>query len=224
MPDPVTHEPAAATPRLSHDRRPGAVRSALASLGLAACALALYGIVVPDKLWACEAKPETLKAIDAAARGELAALKVADAPRPLPPLAFKDKDGADIGLDRFKGKVVLLNLWATWCAPCKKEMPALNTLQGQKGGEDFEVVAVSLDFGPADKPRKFLADIGADKLSFYADPTGKLLPTFQKIDRATGLPTTLLIDREGCEMAHLPGPAEWASPDGLKVIEAALGK
>ena len=217
MPDPVASTP-------PWDRLRHSARSALAALGLAIGALALYGIAGSDKLWACEATPERLKAIDAAAKGELAAVKVNDAPRALPPLAFKDRDGADVGLDRFKGKVVLLNLWATWCAPCKKEMPALNTLQGQKGGDDFEVVAVSLDFGAADKPKKFLADIGADKLAFYADPTGKLLPAFQKIGRATGLPTTLLIDRDGCEMAYLPGPAEWASADGLKVIEAALAR
>lgn len=203
---------------------PAAFATALKAFCVGAGALALYGIAAPGKAVACEAKPGTLAAVEKAATGELAAMKAAAEPRALPQLAFKDASGAEIGLDRFRGKVVLLNLWATWCAPCKKEMPALDALQKEKGGADFEVVAVSLDFGAPDKPKKFLGEIGATSLAFFHDPTGKLLPTLKKIDRAPGLPTTLLIDREGCEMAFLPGPAEWASEDGRKVIDAALGK
>lgn len=217
-------EPALTSRRPSLSRVARAGLSALAVLSLATGALALYGIGAADKAFACSASSETLAAVNAAAKGELAAMKAGPEPRPLPPLAFKDAAGADVGLDRFKGKIVLLNLWATWCAPCKKEMPALDRLQAEKGGADFEVVAVSLDFGTPDKPKKFLEEIGAKSLAFYMDPSGKLLPTLKKIDRATGLPTTLLIDREGCEMAHLPGPAEWASEDGKRVIEAAIAK
>lgn len=198
--------------------------SALKVVCVVSGALALYGIAASDKAFACSASPETLAAVNKAAVGELAAMKAGAEPRPLPALTFKDASGAEVGLDRFKGKVVLMNLWATWCAPCKKEMPALDALQKEKGGADFEVVAVSLDFGGPDKPKKFLEEIGATSLAFYHDPAAKLLPTLKKIDRAPGLPTTLLIDREGCEMAYLPGPAEWASDDGRRVIDAALAK
>lgn len=194
----------------------------LAALGLGA--LALYGISGGDKAHACAASPETLASIKAAARGEVAGVVAPSSPRAVPQLAFKDATGADVGLDRFKGKVVLLNLWATWCAPCRKEMPALDRLQAEAGGAGFEVVPVSLDFGGPEKPLKFLKDIGAERLGFFHDPAGKVLPALKAVGRGTGLPTTLILDRAGCEIGYLPGPAEWASEDGKALIKAALGK
>lgn len=186
-------------------------------------ALALYGFSGGDKAAACEASPETLAAIKAAARGELAALATPARPRAVPALAFKDASGAEIGLDKFRGKIVLLNLWATWCAPCRKEMPALDQLQAEDGGERFEVVPVSLDFGGPEKPRKFLEEIGAKNLALFHDPSGKVLQALKTVGRGVGLPTTLILDRAGCEIGYLPGPAEWASGDGKRVIKAALG-
>lgn len=197
---------------------------ALALVALGAGGVALYGIEGGDKAHACAASPETLAAIRAAAQGEVAAVATPERPRLLPALSFKDPSGADIGLDRFKGKVVLLNLWATWCAPCRKEMPALDRLQAEEGGESFEVVPVSLDFGTPDKPQKFLKDIGAEKLGLYVEPTGKMLSALKTVGRGAGLPTTLILDRAGCEIGYLPGPAEWASPDAKRLIKAALGK
>jgi thiol-disulfide isomerase/thioredoxin len=198
---------------------------ALAALAIvAASALALYGFGGGNKAEACAASPETLAAIKAAATGEVAGVVAPEAPRAVPSLTFKDAAGADVGLERFRGKVVLLNLWATWCAPCRKEMPALDRLQAERGGDDFEVVAVSLDIGSADKPKAFLREIGVEKLAFYADPTPKTFQSFRAVGRGSGLPTTLVLDRAGCEIAYLPGPAEWASPDALRLIDAALAK
>lgn len=191
---------------------------------LGAGALALYGIGGDDKAAACAASKETLASIKKAAVGEVAAVATPDQPRPLPALAFEDASGADLSLDRFKGKVVLLNLWATWCAPCRKEMPALDRLQAEEGGESFEVVPVSLDFGSADKPKKFLEEIGAKKLALFHDPSGKVLSALKAVGRGTGLPTTLILDRSGCEIAYLPGPAEWASDEAKALVKAALGK
>ncbi|MFD1703251.1 TlpA family protein disulfide reductase [Methylopila henanensis] len=199
------------------------VPGVLALAGVAA--LALYGIGGGDKAEAaCAASPATLRALKQAATGEVAAVVTPDRPRPLPALAFRDADGAEVGLDRFRGKVVLLNLWATWCAPCRKEMPALDELKGVRGGDRFDVVAVSMDLGSADKPKAFLKETGVERLAFYADPTNKAFRDLRAVGRGAGLPTTLLIDKAGCEIAYLPGPAEWASPDALKLIDAALAE
>jgi thiol-disulfide isomerase/thioredoxin len=214
MPEPASRQP-----------RSFARPLALAALAIvAASALALYGFGGGNKAEACAASPETLAAIKAAATGEVAGVVAPEAPRAVPSLTFKDAAGADVGLERFRGKVVLLNLWATWCAPCRKEMPALDRLQAERGGDDFEVVAVSLDIGSADKPKAFLREIGVEKLAFYADPTPKTFQAFRAVGRGSGLPTTLVLDRAGCEIAYLPGPAEWASPDALRLIDAALAK
>jgi thiol-disulfide isomerase/thioredoxin len=199
-----------------------ALIAAVITLGLGA--LALYGIGGRDKAAACAASPETLKAISAAAIGEVAGVVAPAAPRAVPALAFKDGEGRDVSLKQFRGKVVLLNLWATWCAPCRKEMPALDRLEAAKGGADFAVVPVSLDLGSVDKPRAFLKEIGATRLPLYVDTTGKSLQALKSVGRGTGLPTTLILDKAGCEIAYLPGPAEWASDEAMKLVDAALGK
>ncbi len=137
---------------------------------------------------------------------------------PVPALAFKDGSGADRTLGDFKGRVVLLNLWATWCAPCRQEMPALDRLQLALGGKDFEVVALSTDRGGIEKARKFLADTGVTALTLYQDTTGKAGQDL----KAFGMPTTLLIDRAGREIGRLIGPAEWDSEDAKALIAAAV--
>lgn len=123
-------------------------------------------------------------------------------------IQFEDADGRSRSLNDFRGKIVLLNIWATWCAPCRKEMPTLDRLQTALGGDDFEVVALSID-RRMDAVRKFFAEIGIQKLATYLDSSAKATRQLG----AVGLPTTLLIDREGREIARLIGPAEWDSPD-----------
>ncbi|MGE0280089.1 MAG: TlpA family protein disulfide reductase, partial [Rhizobiaceae bacterium] len=122
------------------------------------------------------------------------------------------------------GRTILLNLWATWCVPCRKEMPALDALQTKLGGPAFEVVAVNIDTRNPDKPHQWLKDVGVNALGYYSDQSAKVFQDLKSIGRAFGMPTTLLIDANGCEIASLAGPAEWASDDAVKLIEAALKK
>jgi len=157
------------------------------------------------------------------ARGEVAAVNVAKSPLKIPDLAFADAAGKSLTLSDFRGRTVLLNLWATWCVPCRKEMPTLDALQGKMGGPGFEVVAVNIDTRDPDKPKEFLKQIGVRKLAYYADPSAKTFQDLKSIGRAFGMPTTLLIDPHGCEIGTIAGPAEWASEDALKLIDAALG-
>lgn len=156
--------------------------------------------------------------------GEVAALNVASAPKAATPVAFNTPDGRRLLLSDFRGRAVLLNLWATWCAPCRAEMPALDRLQGDLGGADFEVVTVNIDTSRLDRPKAFLAEVGVNRLVPYADHTGAIFADLKKAGKAFGMPTTLLIDRDGCEIGVMAGPAEWASADAQKLIRALLGK
>ena len=143
-----------------------------------------------------------------------------DAPKPVAAIKFDDAQGQSRNLADFKGKVVLLNIWATWCGPCRKEMPALDRLQAALGGPDFEVVALSIDRGGMDAARKFLADIGIRTLAIYLDSSGQALRTLS----ALGLPTTLLIDREGREIGRLIGPADWDSPEMVEFVRCVVAR
>ena len=158
------------------------------------------------------------------ARGEVAGVNVAKRPLKLPALVFQDAAGKPLTLESWRGRTVLLNLWATWCVPCRKEMPALDALQQRLGGPGFEVVAVNIDTRDPDKPKAWLKEVGITKLAYYADPAAKTFQDLKAIGRAFGMPTTLLIDPNGCEIGTIAGPAEWASDDAIKLIQAALGK
>ncbi len=146
-----------------------------------------------------------------------------DEPIELPPISFHSGSGEAKTLGSFADKVVLLNLWATWCGPCRAEMPMLDNLQATLGGSDFEVLPLSIDRGGADKVRDFYRELGLDNLAIYIDPTA----TAQRRLRVVGIPTTLLIDRDGRELGRLSGPAEWDGPDMIAffrhVIEGTDG-
>ena len=173
---------------------------------------------------ACQPAVDTARRIAPFAHGEVAALAVAAVPRRPPELTFQDSAGQKKTLADWRGRTVLLNLWATWCVPCRKEMPALDALQEKLGGPDFEIVAVNTDIRDPDKPKAWLKEVGITKLAYYSDATGKLFQDLKIAGKALGLPTTLLIDGIGCELGTLAGPAEWASEDALKLIGAALQK
>lgn len=142
----------------------------------------------------------------------------AETPLDLKPISFVDAAGNQLTLDDFEGRVVLLNLWATWCGPCREEMPALDRLQAELGSDEFEVLALSLDRGGIDKPRDFLAEIGVSNLALYHDETGRMNVQLG----AFGLPTTLLIDRQGRSLGRLVGPAHWDTGTAIALIQAAI--
>lgn len=158
-------------------------------------------------------------------KGQLAALVAADPPRPLHDFTFKGPQGKDMSLASFKGKTVLLNLWATWCFPCRTEMPELDALQKEMGADGkFEVAAINIDTGNDDKPIAFRKETGIASLALYRDNT---LGTFNKLKKeglAFGLPATMLIDKNGCLIASMNGPAAWHSDDAKALIVAAKGE
>jgi thiol-disulfide isomerase/thioredoxin len=172
----------------------------------------------------CRPAVELAKKVAPFARGEVAAVAIASRPLKLPELAFQDAAGKPLTLAHWRGRTVLLNLWATWCVPCRKEMPALDALESRLGGPDFEVVAVNIDTRDADKPKAWLNEVGVQKLAYYADPSARTFQDLKQVGRAFGMPTTLLIDPAGCEIGTIAGPAEWASDDAVKLIQAAMGK
>jgi thiol-disulfide isomerase/thioredoxin len=171
---------------------------------------------------ACKAAVATAKRIAPLARGEVAAVSVASTPFRVPDLAFQDAEGRRHSLQEWRGRSVLLNLWATWCVPCRQEMPALDALQGTLGSAGFDVVAVNIDTNNPDRPKAWFKEIGIKRLAYYADPEARIFEDLKAAGRAFGMPTTLLIDPKGCEIGMISGPAEWSSSDAVKLIEAAL--
>jgi len=166
----------------------------------------------------------TAKRLMPLSRGEVAAFAPNSAARRATDIAFLDGNGRQVSLQDFRGRLVLINLWATWCVPCRKEMPALDELQRKLGGSDFAVLAINLDQRDREKPKKFLSDINVKSLTYYEDPSTNVFQKLKAAGRAPGLPSTILVDRDGCELGFMPGPAEWASEDALALIRAALAK
>ncbi len=141
-------------------------------------------------------------------------------PGAMPKLNFVDRNKRVITLEAFQGSVVLLNIWATWCLPCREEMPALDRLQAELGGPDFEVVALSIDRGQSSIIEDFYRELGLKSLALYHDPTGGVNYTL----RVPGLPTTFLIDRKGNGLGYIVGPAKWDSPEIVEEIKGYLSQ
>jgi thiol-disulfide isomerase/thioredoxin len=142
------------------------------------------------------------------------ALSVFQQPRPVPEIRFQDDQGHDLTLANFRGRVILLNIWATWCVPCRKEMPTLDRLEGRLGSKDFHVIALSIDRKGIEAIKDFYREVGVQKLTIYLDPSGK-----GSHDLAIpGVPATLLINREGGEIARKLGEAEWDSPEMVSLV------
>jgi thiol-disulfide isomerase/thioredoxin len=171
---------------------------------------------------ACRPAVDLARKLAPLAHGEVAALTMATAPLRLPDLVFEDADGKPRKLSDWRGRTVLVNLWATWCVPCRKEMPALESLQTRLGGPNFEVVAVNIDTRDPEKPRKFLKEANLTRLGYFSDQKAKVFQDLKTIGRALGMPTSVLVDGQGCEIATIAGPAEWGSDDAIKLIKAAV--
>ena len=196
-----------------------------ALMGVAAGLAAVYGIGAMQRNPtdpACRASSELAARLVPLARGEVAAVNIASSPNRLPDLAFNDPSGKPVTLADFRGRTVLLNLWATWCVPCRKEMPALDELQAKLGGKDFEVVAVNIDTRDPEKPKNFLKESKLTRIAYFHDQKAKVFQDLKNIGKALGMPTSVLVDGQGCEIANLAGPAEWASEDAIKLIKAAM--
>jgi thiol-disulfide isomerase/thioredoxin len=193
--------------------------------GLIAGAVAVYVMERPSGNAAdagqCALSAEAAKALDSAATGSVAAMRPAETPQRVADLSFTGPNGAKMTLADFKGKTLLVNLWATWCAPCREEMPALDKLQAEKGGGDFQVVAINIDTGDDSKPKTFLAETGVHALQLYRDPTMGVFNELKKKNLAFGLPVTMLVDKDGCQIAAMNGPADWAGEDAKRLIDTA---
>jgi len=211
------------TAKSSSRRRFGLIAAAIIA-GLGVGFAGVYGIVgfKPNRDPACAATAALAQKLKPLARGEVAAVTVPDVPLHLPDLTFTDAAGNAKRLADWRGRTVLVNLWATWCVPCRKEMPALDALQQKLGGPDFQVVAINIDTRNLDKPKDWLKEVAVNRLDYFADPSAKVFQDLKAVGRAFGMPTTLLVDPSGCELGTIAGPAEWASDDAVRLIKAAL--
>ncbi len=162
------------------------------------------------------------KAIDTSITGDVAAMRAADQSMSLAGLGFDGPDGKRMTLGNFKSQSLLVNIWATWCVPCREEIPALDRLQATKGGGDFQVVAINIDTGEDDKPAEFLKKVNADNLKHYRDSTLGVFNKLKAQGLAFGLPVTLLVDSNHCLLAAMNGPANWAGEDAAQLINAAI--
>jgi thiol-disulfide isomerase/thioredoxin len=171
---------------------------------------------------ACNGAVDLARKLAPLAHGEVAAVTMATAPLRLPDLAFEDAGGQPKKLSDWRGRTVLVNLWATWCVPCRKEMPALEELQAKLGGKDFEVVAINIDTRDPEKPKNFLKEANLTRLGYFSDQKAKVFQDLKGVGRALGMPTSVLVDGQGCELGTIAGPAEWASDDAVKLIKAAM--
>ncbi|OCW58283.1 thiol:disulfide interchange protein TlpA [Hoeflea olei] len=168
----------------------------------------------------CETDPDLLARLKPLARGEVAAMAVREQALGLPPLAFTAADGSNASLADFSGQAILVNLWATWCAPCRAEMPALSELQSELGDADFQVLAINIDTGDVSKPQGFLDEIGVSNLGLYRDASMGVFNTLKREGLAFGLPVTLMVGPDGCLLGAMNGPAEWASEDAKALVSA----
>lgn len=170
---------------------------------------------------ACQMSEAQRAALDAAAVGDLAAMRIADKPVPLTDIGFQMPDGSAKQFTDLN-KVLVLNLWATWCGPCREEMPDLANIQEEYGNDNFEVFALNVDRNGGEKPQKFLESIKATSLNLYLDPANKSFQNFRSKGLVFGLPTTMIVDPKGCVQGVLSGIAHWGSDDAKNLIEVSI--
>lgn len=201
-------------PSAKKTRRPNwALRAAFVMIGFAA----LAGLYV---LFAASSKPLVREGYARFAHGHMQRLEVLEDAPPMPSQSLRDGEGGETTLAAFHGDVLVVNLWATWCAPCMEEMPTLGALQRAYDGR-LRVLPVSVD-GEADQGRakRALAELSEHSLPFLSDPSRAILFSA----RAAGMPTTIIYDREGREIARLTAGADWSSPEAAALMEAALAE
>ncbi len=175
---------------------------------------------------AAGANPAGAQTLDAAARAELGAMREGDMrklviheePVPLGEDTFTDAEGNPMTLADSDGKLRLVNFWATWCAPCRQEKPALDALQRELGGEDFEVIAIATGRNGLEDIERFNTDVGVTALETHLDPQS----TLARAMTVPGLPVTVVVNREGAEIARLMGGADWTAPSARAIVERLI--
>ncbi|MEF3366374.1 TlpA disulfide reductase family protein [Methylocystis sp. 9N] len=170
----------------------------------------------------CAVSAKIAESVKDLAKGEIAAMIITSKPEPVSLGAFNGPDGAPVTLAAFKGKTTLFNVWATWCAPCRAEMPALDKLQAEMGSDAFQVVAVNVDTSRLDRPKAFLEETGVKSLAYYGDPKANVFFELKQSGKGLGLPTTLLLGPDGCQIGLMNGPAVWDSADAKALIARAV--
>ncbi len=172
---------------------------------------------------ACKLDKATSESLDAAIKGDVAAMRLAaDKAFPITNIGFELEDGKKTSFADWKGKVVLLNIWATWCGPCREEMPDLAELQEIYGSKNFEVLALNVDRNGGSKPKAFLNEIEANALNLYLDPKNDAFRDLRSKGLVFGLPTTMILDDKGCVQGVLAGIANWSSEDAKNLIEVSM--
>jgi thiol-disulfide isomerase/thioredoxin len=141
-----------------------------------------------------------------------------ETPKPVPEISFHDEQGNALTLEAWRGKIVALNIWATWCGPCRAEMPTLDRLQGLLGGDRFDVIALSIDRAGVGVVRRFFNEIGIELLAIFIDDTGRSARDL----KVFGLPATIILGPEGRELGRLVGPAEWDTPEMFDFFMALI--
>lgn len=217
----MERSPKDSSPRASRAFSPSAISWMASTLALIGLAAVYFSATPPDnavtRIGAETADSAVAPAAEPTHSG-LAAFVKRSEPAEISEITFTDGEGQPKTLADFKGKTVLLNVWATWCNPCREEMPALDRLQAELGSDKFEVVALSVDRGGVNASQKFLDQIAVKSLATYVDKSGKSTKALKII----GMPTTLLINENGQEVGRLVGPAHWDSDDAKRIIEAQL--
>ena len=199
----------------------GILRWALWGAALIGVAAVLYIMVQAMTKQAPEVATQSAAEAGAPAKTVQAKLEVLPDAGPPPDLAFYDAAGKPVRIADFKGKVVVMNIWATWCAPCVVEMPTLAKLQKAYASKPVEVVAVSIDSAEAAaKAKIFIAQ--NDPLKFYHDRTMKL--PFVLKPPALGAPTTVIYGADGVERGRVSGEADWAGDDARVIIDKVLAE
>ncbi|MEO0370159.1 MAG: TlpA disulfide reductase family protein [Pseudomonadota bacterium] len=161
-----------------------------------------------------------VQAAEALRDGDMKKLVFHEAPKDVTRTAFETIDGNEGTLADYEGKVVVLNFWATWCAPCRHEMPMLSELQSELGGDNFEVVTIATGRNPPQAMKAFFDEIRVENLPLHRDPRSRLAREMGVL----GLPVTMVLDQNGQEIARLVGDADWSTPTAQAIMQTLIGE